>query len=150
MLNRFAVLAAFSLLPFAASAQGVTSYSCTYDEMLRRVEILTEPGVPVPCEVHYYKDTEAPGGHQVLWSAQNDAGYCETRTAEFVAKLEGWGWSCSAGDGAPRTEEAAPESAMDESIDQTMDQTMDDTETLAPAEETVEEAEDKMDDGAGE
>ena len=31
-----------------------------------------------------------------------------------------------------------------------MDQTMDDTEALAPAEETVEEAEDAMDDGADE
>ncbi|MDJ0908023.1 MAG: hypothetical protein QNI99_02450 [Woeseiaceae bacterium] len=149
MLNRFAVLAAFSLLPFAASAQGVTSYSCTYDEMVRRVEILTEPGVPVPCEVHYHKDTEAPGQHQVLWSAQNDAGYCEAKTAEFVAKLEGWGWSCSAG-AAPSMPEAAEEPMMDESMDDAMDEAMDDTEALAPAEEMAEEAEEAMDDGADE
>ncbi len=141
MLNRFAVLAAFTLLPFAASAQGVSSYTCTYDEMVRRVEILTEPGVPVPCEVHYHKDTEAPGEHQVLWSAQNDAAYCESKTAEFVAQLEEWGWSCSAGGAAsmpdapetpetPETPEAPEEPMIEEAAD--------DTEALAPADDDVE------------
>ena len=141
MLNRFAVLAAFTLLPFAASAQGVTSYTCTYDEMVRRVEILTEPGMPVPCEVHYHKDTEAPGEHQVLWSAQNDAAYCESKTAEFVAQLEEWGWSCSAGGAAsmpdapempetPETPEAPEEPMIEEAAD--------DTEALAPADDDVE------------
>ncbi len=129
MPNRIVVFAAFMLLPFAASAQAVTGYSCSYSELVRRVEILTEPGVPVPCEVHYYKDTEAPGEHQVLWSAQNDAGYCQTKTEEFVAKLEGWGWSCSASDAA-RPEEA--EEVM-------IDEMVDDTEALAPADETTEE-----------
>ncbi len=141
MLNRFAVLAAFTLLPFAASAQGVSSYTCTYDEMVRRVEILTEPGMPVPCEVHYHKDTEAPGEHQVLWSAQNDAAYCESKTAEFVAQLEEWGWSCSAGGAAsmpdapempetPETPEAPEEPMIEEAAD--------DTEALAPADDDVE------------
>ena len=146
MLNRFAVITAFTLLPFAASAQGVTSYSCTYDDMVRRVEILTEPGVPVPCEVHYFKDTEAPGQHQVLWSAQNDASYCEAKTSEFVARLEGWGWSCSAGAAAPRMEEAAEEPMMEEA----MEPAMDDTEALAPAEAMVDDAEEAIDDGIDE
>ncbi len=149
MFNRFAVLAAFTLLPFAASAQGVTSYSCTYDEMVRRVEILTEPGVPVPCEVQYHKDTEAPGEHQVLWSAQNDASYCESKTAEFVAQLEEWGWNCSAG-GTPQTEEAPAAPVMFEAMDEATDESMDDTEALAPAEEMVDEAEETMDDGTAE
>ncbi len=148
MLNRFAVLAAFTLLPFAASAQGVTSYSCTLDEMVRRVEILTEAGAPVPCEVRYHKETEAPGEHQVLWSAQNDASYCETNATEFIAKLEGWGWSCSAGESAPMSMPADPPMT---------EEAMDDTEALAPAEDMMEEAEemaddtaDMMDDGAAE
>ncbi len=142
MLNRFAVLTAFTLLPFAASAQGVTSYSCTYDEMVRRVEILTEPGVPVPCEVHYHKDTEAPGEHQVLWSAQNDASYCESKTAEFVTRLEGWGWNCTASGAAPMPAgEPMMDDSMDDEMDDAMDEAMDDTEALAPAEE--------MEDGTG-
>ena len=48
-------------------------YQCSYGELQRRVEIYTEPGQSVPCEVHYFKDTEAPGGSEVLWSATNDA-----------------------------------------------------------------------------
>ena len=147
MLNRFAVSAAFVLLPFAVSAQGVTSYTCTYDELVRRVEILTEPGMPVPCEVHYHKDTESPGEHQVLWSAQNDAAYCESKTTEFVAKLEEWGWSCSAGGAAaapatpatPATPEAPEEPMMDEATD--------DTEMLEAVEEAADEAEEMADDG---
>ncbi len=141
MLNRIAVTAAFTLLPLAASAQGVTSFSCTYDEMVRRVEILTEPGVPVPCEVHYHKDTEAPGEHQVLCSSQNDASYCESRTAEFVAQLEEWGWSCTAGGSAQ-----PQEPMMDEAVEAPMDEAMDDTEALEPAEEMVDEAEEMVDD----
>ena len=61
---------------------------------MRRVEILTEPGVPVPCEVHYYKDTEAPGEKRVLWSAQAQAGYCEDKVDGLLTKLEGLGWDC--------------------------------------------------------
>lgn len=134
MLHRITVFAAVALLPFAASAQGVTSYSCTYDDLLRRVEILTEPGVPVPCEVHYYKDTEAPGESQVLWSAQNDAMYCESKTAEFIARLEGWGWNCSAAGAAP-AEAAEP---VEETTDD-MQEAVDDTEALAPVEDGVDD-----------
>ncbi len=80
--------------------------------MVRRVEILTEPGVSVPCEVHYYKDTEAPGERQVLWSASNEAGYCEKRTEDFIAKLQGWGWSCATGEvAAPAAAPEAPAAA---------------------------------------
>ncbi len=143
MLNRFAVLAAFTLLPFAASAQGVTSYTCTYDDLVRRVEILTEPGVPVPCEVHYHKDTEAPGEHQVLWSAQNDASYCEAKTEEFVAKLKDWGWSCSA---SGATDPAEVEQAIRIPIEERIDEAADDTAALEPAEEMAEEAEEMVDD----
>jgi hypothetical protein len=84
----------------------------------RRVEVLSEPGVSVPCEVHYYKDTEMPGEDQVLWSAQNEEGYCEARAAEFVERLEGMGWTCW---------DAGADSAE-----------QDDTTDLAPAEEDIE------------
>lgn len=118
-------------------AQGAQSYQCTFGDLQRRVQIYTDPGVSVPCEVHYYKDTEAPGEKQVLWSATSDASYCEAKTSEFIATLEGWGWSCSAGDtGRP---EPLPEPVMDEAAEVAEEGVesadADDTEALAPAAE---------------
>lgn len=110
----------FSLLTFPAIAQDATSYQCTMSDLTRRVEIFYETGVSVPCEVHYYKDTEAPGERQVLWSAMNEEGYCEARTTEFVAKLQDMGWTCTAR-GTGDDDAAA-----------------DDTEALAPAEAEIE------------
>ena len=83
-----------TMLPAIAAAQDSGKYQCTYGDMVRRVEIAHEPGYEVPCSVHYYKDTETPGGQQVLWSADRDANYCAQKAREFVAKLEGWGWDC--------------------------------------------------------
>lgn len=97
MKHRIILFLVAALLPAVASAQDSGKYQCTYGDMQRRVEIITEPGVEVPCSVHYFKDTEAPGEQQVLWSAENDASYCRTKAMEFVAKLEGWGWDCGRG-----------------------------------------------------
>ena len=95
MSGRIIIIAVLASLPTLVSAQAVTKYQCTYGELERRVEILTEPGVSVPCEVHYFKDTEAPGALEVPWNAQNQAGYCEARAEELVTSLRGWGWSCA-------------------------------------------------------
>ena len=102
-----------ALSPAIAMAQGAQSYKCTYGDLERRVEILHETAASVPCEVHYYKDSETPGERQVLWSASNEVGYCEARAEEFIGKLEGWGWDC--GDEAtPEPEsDAEPEEADD-------------------------------------
>jgi hypothetical protein len=97
----------FLALPGLALAQGAET-QCTYGDMVRRVVIMTEPGVSVPCEVHYFKDTEAPGEDQVLWSASQQAGYCEEQAASLVAKLEGWGWDCAATDPATPAAPATP------------------------------------------
>lgn len=83
-----------TMLPAIAAAQDSGKYQCSYGEMVRRVEVAHEPGVEVPCSVHYYKDTEMPGEQQVLWSADSDATYCAQKAKELVAKLEGWGWDC--------------------------------------------------------
>lgn len=116
------------LIPGLVFAQSTTSYECSLDGKQRRVVILTEPGVTVPCQVQYHKDTEMPGEVQTLWTASSDAGYCESRAKEFVAKLEEWGWACgadtSAAEPIPEAETespAEPESAVD------------DTEALEPA-----------------
>ena len=79
--------------------------------LTRRVEIAREGGSSVPCEVLYFKDSEAPGERQVLWSATNEAGYCETQAQGFVAKLEGLGWECNGTPGSPAPAAAAPPAA---------------------------------------
>ena len=89
-----------------------------------------ETGVTVPCEVHYYKDTEAPGERQVLWRALNQEGYCEEKTRDFITQLGTWGWSCDQGTAA------APEVAEPEA--EPAEAEANDTEALAPAEETGE------------
>ena len=94
-----------------AAAQDADKLRCTFGELERRIEIYREPGVSVPCEVHYYKDTEAPGEQQVLWRAQSEEGYCEARAQEYLAKLEDWGWECSAGTAETAPEDATPEEA---------------------------------------
>lgn len=70
--------------------------SCTMASLERTVELRYEiPGETVPCEIIYAKPTEGIG-KQVLWRAEREAGYCEARFGEFVDKLRGFGWSCSA------------------------------------------------------
>lgn len=75
------------------------SVTCTMASLERTVELRYEtPGDAVPCEVRYAKPTEGIG-EQVLWRAEREAGYCEARFSEFVDKLTGFGWSCSASTG---------------------------------------------------
>ena len=129
--------------PAISPGQGQTSYQCSFGELQRRVEILTEPGVSVPCEVHYYKDTEAPGDKQVLWSAGSQEGFCESKTEEFIAKLEGWGWDCGdGGEAAPATAPeapSAPEAAAEPEATEESEEAppvYDDTDVLSPGNPT--------------
>jgi hypothetical protein len=120
-------------IPCLALGQGQTSYQCSFGDLQRRVEILTEPGVSVPCEVHYYKDTEAPGEKQVLWSAGSQEGFCESKAEEFIAKLEGWGW-----DATPASEpeaDAMPEVDAAEEAEEAPP-VYDDTDVLSPGNPT--------------
>ena len=98
-------------------AQQPAGYQCSVDEVTRRVVIYYETGGSVPCEVHYYKDTEEPGVRQVLWRARNEEGFCEARASEFVDKLRSMGWTCW--EASETGDEERP----------------DDTEALAPADE---------------
>lgn len=119
LLTAFLTTMLAALLPGLTFAQDVQKYQCTHGELQRRVEILYETGLTVPCEVHYYKDTEAPGELQVLWRAINQSGYCEMKTQEFIARLGELGWSCSQG------VEAEPEPGQESEQD-------DDTEIHTP------------------
>ena len=113
------------VIPTIALSDGGGKYQCTQGDLVRRVEIYSEPGVTVPCEVHYYKDTEAPGESEVLWSAQSEAGFCEQKTEEFVAKLEDWGWDCSTGETADSEPAVEPAEATEPEV-------QDDTDVLSP------------------
>lgn len=126
MMSRNVVMLLAIAAPGLLLAQDNTKFQCTYGDLQRRVEIYTEPGQAVPCEVHYFKDTEAPGESQVLWTASNDAGYCESKTQEFVAKLQGWGWDCGAGESAAQAD-AATEAESAEAAE-----VQDDTDVLSP------------------
>ena len=124
------VLVTISLLLMSVSgfAQGQTGFQCTMGELTRRVEIMHETGVSVPCEVHYYKDTEAPGEQQVLWRALHEAGYCEAKTTAFIASLTEMGWDCAAN----------VKPAAIQGMDDVEPEMMDDTDALAPVEEEIE------------
>ena len=66
-------------------------YVCNNGDAKRVISVMYESALePVPCEVQYDKGD----GAQTLWSAQAEAGYCEAKASEFVAKQESWGWSC--------------------------------------------------------
>lgn len=141
MNNKFLLMSLALLSPGLVFAQAVTSYECTFDGMQRRIVILTEPGVTVPCQVQYYKDTELPGEVQTLWTANTDASYCDSKAAEFAAKLEGWGWACTAGDAADESDATpemkkipAPEPHPKRVPGPDLEQAVDDTEALEPAE----------------
>ncbi|MFQ6007148.1 MAG: hypothetical protein ACE5OQ_16790 [Woeseia sp.] len=121
MKTRFLAVFLTAMLPSLATAQAADKYQCKYGDLQRRVEIFHETGVAVPCEVQYFKDTEAPGERQVLWRALNEAGYCERKTQEFIAQLTQWGWDCGQGGDAVVEEDVEP-------------QQEDDTEALDPAE----------------
>ncbi len=146
MKDKILIVLLATVLPGLAAAQDADKYQCSYADMQRRVEIYHEPGVNVPCEVHYYKDSEMPGERQVLWSAQSESGYCERKTSEFITQLEAWGWDCgqgaaAAGDAADATDAADAPDAMDApdvadaSDAPDAEAPADDTDVLAPADE---------------
>jgi hypothetical protein len=91
LLNRtIPILAISILLPLNAYAD---SWSCRYGNDVREVHMEQTTPAPLPCQVLYRKLTEG-AEDQVLWTAQNDAAYCEFKAKEFVEKLESWGWTC--------------------------------------------------------
>jgi len=123
------IAAAFPGLSYAQSAM---SFQCSLGDLQRRLQILTEPGVSVPCEVHYFKDSEEPGERQILWSATNQAGYCERRTEEFVAKLRGMGWNCQLSEPAAPVAKSEPQEEPTPTVDA---EGADDSAALMPADD---------------
>lgn len=79
----------------ASTARSIL-YLCELQGLTRRVEIDYESAdSSLPCSVNYFKDTEAPGEVNTLWSASNIDGYCEEKASGFIDRLKSWGWSCT-------------------------------------------------------
>ncbi len=78
----------------ATTAVFAESWTCQKGDLTRQVLVVypQEPAL-LPCEVFYSKPRENVVPH-ALWQADNVAGYCERKAAEFVVKLESWGWRC--------------------------------------------------------
>jgi hypothetical protein len=125
-------LATAFLLPAATLAQNASNFECSYGNLKRRLVIVSEPGVSVPCEVHYFKDNEAPGEHQVLWRATNEAGYCEMQADQFRLKLVEWGWDCGDAAMPARTTDDNADGSMSNPVTVPVDETVDDTDVLEP------------------
>ena len=84
------LLLMLSILSFQASAQDM--YVCKDGSAERTVEVVySQSGSKVPCEVKYTKAS----GSQILWSANHEIGYCESKAQAFVTKLDTLGLTCS-------------------------------------------------------
>ena len=90
------------------------SWNCSHDDLVREVIIEYPQGGSVPCDVVYKKQTEGVED-QVLWSAENQEGYCEEKAGELVARLESWGWVCLETVSQESSTEAATEAATEAS-----------------------------------
>jgi hypothetical protein len=98
----FSLTAALALLaiPFGSQA---ASWSCKNGSNVREIHIQTEsPSSPVPCCVVNKKTTEG-AADQTLWTAANDAGYCEEKATALVEKLGSLGWTCEEAKGGAGT-----------------------------------------------
>ena len=90
---QYRIFAIFSilLLSFSLSAKQAGQYICSLNNQQRVIEVVyTHPNATVPCLVKYHKDTTT----EVLWQAENQAGYCEAKADEFAIKQQTWGWQC--------------------------------------------------------
>lgn len=128
MISKYAFALVSATLPCLAMGQDSGSYECSMGDLQRRVVVLSEPGRSVPCEVQYFKDSEAPNEKQVLWHATNQEGFCESKAEEFVDELESWGWDCGRGTtSAPKHDSEPVQDVADELP------VRDDTDDLKPA-----------------
>lgn len=92
-INRIIQIFVFALIALPISAYA-DSWSCSHDNDVREIHVVSDSPSGVPCRVVYKKLTEGVED-QVLWNANNDASYCTEKATAFVAKQEGWGWVCA-------------------------------------------------------
>lgn len=89
------IMAALILPSVVAQSEETMQTSCKNGDLVRRV-VIAESSLSSgqACEVIYWKDIEAPGERQVLWTAKQDAGYCYSKALVLVNQLAGMGWTC--------------------------------------------------------
>lgn len=93
-LNLLSLTVGVTLCVVSLGAQAA-SWRCEHGNNVREIHIQTEsPASAAPCSVVYKKVTEG-AEDQVLWTATNDASFCEEKAKAFVAKQVAWGWTCA-------------------------------------------------------
>ena len=90
MREKLLILGTALALPGFVAAQAPT-YDCAHGGSTRRVEVAFPVAGATRCEVRYHKD----GATHVLWSAEVESSYCESKARDFIAKLQEAGWSCA-------------------------------------------------------
>ncbi|MEZ5934690.1 MAG: hypothetical protein R3F54_22670 [Alphaproteobacteria bacterium] len=111
------IVLAISFGAAAAEAAERSQSTCTSGSLVRRV--IVEAGdlsTGLPCEVVYWKDTEAPGVRRVLWNARSDAAFCDGKAAGLVGTLASAGWNCTS-EGQPTGAAAAPAPSPTQAFD---------------------------------
>ncbi|MEJ2471686.1 MAG: hypothetical protein P8Y91_04310 [Desulfuromonadales bacterium] len=85
------LIAILSVLLTTGSAVAGETYRCIFGQQERIISVVyPKPDQTLPCEVHYEKD----GQSEILWQAENEAGYCEEKARDFVEEQRAWGWIC--------------------------------------------------------
>jgi hypothetical protein len=91
--NLFSVTVALALFSIPFSSQAAT-WTCKNGNNVREIDVQSQtPSSPVPCSVVYKKTTEG-AADQTLWTATNDAAYCEEKAKALADKLNASGWNC--------------------------------------------------------
>ncbi len=91
-MRNFLLLSSLLMVSASAVANEAIKYTCTLNNAERIIEVVyNSTDKPTPCSVSYTKD----GDTQTLWHYENTQGQCEIKAEEFVAKQNGWGWSCN-------------------------------------------------------
>jgi len=97
-LSSLPAILALGFATATANAAEKTEFTCRSGETVRRVIVeVGDLSTGLPCEVVYWKDSEAPGVRRVLWNARSDAQFCETKAAGLAKKLDDSGWDCDGG-----------------------------------------------------
>ena len=89
-----ATLGFVAIATFTATAAG-QEFQCRRDDLIRRIELqFANDADRLPCEVVYWKDSEAPGQPQRPWRADHQLDFCTGKAREMVELLEAEGWAC--------------------------------------------------------
>jgi hypothetical protein len=92
--SALAALGLMIVLAPLGAARG-EEFRCRRDDDVRRIELrFADDADRLPCEVVYWRDTEAPGQSETLWNAENQIDFCVDKAQVMVERLEGAGWAC--------------------------------------------------------